>query len=205
MNLTTPGTASDYVWFGAPGMSQYFVPVELLTGTVGSTVGLPYVPNSMMMDRTASRLYFGSARELMVYSTTSNAITAQTGVPGVVLAVAPTNTQVLINDQARHVFYLYSSSGGSTISFPGMGNAAEWTPDAQTLYITDNANLNTPASCGTALITGHTDTLYVYNVNTGWSTYALPPSPLPPDAIPSCTAQPNTAAGCRVRRKRRPF
>ena len=61
-----------------------------------------------------------------------------------------------------------------------MGNAAQWTPDSQTLYITDNAELNTPASCAAASITGHTDTLYVYNVNTGWSTYPLPPSPLPP-------------------------
>ena len=55
-----PGTASDYVWFAAPGQSQYFVPIELLTGTVGSTVRLPYVPNSMVMDSRAT--IFISAR-----------------------------------------------------------------------------------------------------------------------------------------------
>src|ERR1019366_702612 len=33
--VTTPGTASSYVWFSAPGQSQYFVPIDLLTGTVG--------------------------------------------------------------------------------------------------------------------------------------------------------------------------
>jgi hypothetical protein len=43
------------------------------------------------------------------------------------------------------------------------------------------------------LITGHTDTLYVYNVNTGWSTYPLPPSPLPAQAKPTCDTQPNSA------------
>ncbi len=194
VNLTTPGTASDYVWFGAPGTSQYFEPIELITGTVGASVELPYVPNSMMMDRGGNNLYFGSPRELMVYSTSSNAISAQQTIPGAVLAVSPDNSHVLINDQARHLFYVYASAGGSAVSFPGMGNAAEWTPDSQTLYITDNADLNTPASCGATLpITGHTDTLYVYNANFGWSTYSLPPSPLPPDAIPSCTAQPNTA------------
>jgi trimeric autotransporter adhesin len=194
VDLTTPGTASDYAWFGAPGSSQYVISAELSTGTVSSTTGLPYVPNSMVMDRGGNSLYFGSTRELMVYATSSNAITTQAAVPGVVLAVSPNDSQVLINDQARHVFYIYSASGGATVSFPGMANAAQWTPDSQTLYITDNAELNTPASCGTALITGHTDALYVYNANTGWSTYALPPSPLPPAAIPSCTAQPNTAA-----------
>ncbi|MFP5206399.1 MAG: hypothetical protein ACLGSH_13665 [Acidobacteriota bacterium] len=194
VNITVPGTASNYVWFAAPGQSQYFVPVVQLTGTTGSTVRLPYVPNSMVMDRTGTNLFFGSPRELMVYSTTSNSLGEQsTATPGIVLAVAPDDSRVLINDQARHLFYLFSSSGAAPVSFPGMGNAAEWTPDSQTLYITDNSQLNTPASCGTALITGHTDTLYIYNPNFGWNTYPLPPSPLPPSQIPSCTALPNTA------------
>ena len=74
VNITTPGTASAYVWFAAPGKSQYFVPVELLTGTLGSTVRLPYVPNSMVMDQTGTNLYFGSSHELMVYSTTTNTL-----------------------------------------------------------------------------------------------------------------------------------
>ncbi len=193
VNITVPGTASNYIWFAAPGLSQYFVPVLQLTGTVGSTVRLPYVPNSMVMDRTGTNLFFGSPRELMVYSTTSNSLGEQSAAtPGVVLAVAPDDSKVLINDQARHLFYLFNSAGGAPVSFPGMGNAAEWTPDSQTLYITDNSQLNTPASCGTALISGHTDTLYVYNPHNGWNTYPLPPSPLPPSEIPSCTALPNT-------------
>jgi trimeric autotransporter adhesin len=193
VKITTPGTASDYVWFSSPGQSQYFVPVELLTNTVGSTVRLPYVPNSMLMDKIGANIYFGSARELMTYSTTTNALSSQsTAVPGVVLAVAPSNAQVLINDQARHLFYLYTPGSSTATTFGGMGAAAEWTPDSQTLYIFDNAELNTPATCATPLITGHTDTLYVYNVNSGWTYYTLPPSPLPAAAIPGCTTEPNT-------------
>ena len=167
VTITTPGTASSFVWYGAPGYSQYFVPVELLNGTVGSTVRLPYVPNSMIMDRTGSSLYFGSSHELMVFSTTSNSLTKQDpNVPGVVLAVAPNNSQVLINDQVRDVFYLYNPSGTISSTFGGLGVSAEWTPDAKTLYITDSA----------AMGGSHTDTLYVYNANTGWTTYALPSS-----------------------------
>ncbi|MGA3009399.1 MAG: hypothetical protein ABSD72_03990 [Terracidiphilus sp.] len=185
VTITTPGTASEYAWFSAPGQSQYVVPIQLLTGTVGSTIRLPYVPNSMMMDQLGNNLYFGSPHELMIYSTASGTVTTQTtAVPGVVLAVSPNNTQVLINDQVRQVFYIYSVSGGSATTIGGMGNAAAWTPDSQTLYITDNKALNN-ANEG---ITGHTDTLYVYNANTGWSTYALPPSsltnPLPPGILP---------------------
>jgi len=164
VTITTPGTASDYVYFAAPYQSQYFVPLELLTGTVSSTVRLPYVPNSMVMDRTASNLYFGSAHELMVFSTSSASLTKQDpSVPGVVLAVSPNNATVLINDQVRQLFYLYGATGGSSTTFGGVGSAAAWTPDSKTLYITDKALLGA----------GHTDTLYVYNVNTGWTTYDL--------------------------------
>jgi len=167
VKITVPGTASDYVWFGAPGQSQYFVPVELLSGTVGASVRLPYVPNSMVMDRTGTDLYFGSSHELMFYSTFSNTLAKQdASVPGVVLAVSPSNAQVLINDPVRQVFYLYSVAAANSTTFGGMGVAAQWTPDSRTLYITDSA----------AAGPGHTDTLYVYNQNTGWTTYPLAPS-----------------------------
>ena len=164
VTITTPGTASDYVWFSSPGQSQYFVPVELLSGTVGSTVRLPYVPNSMMMDRTGVNLYFGSSHELMYYSLASNTLTKQDPTaPGVVLAVSPNNTQLLINDQVRQVFYLYNVSGVFPTTFGGMGTAAQWTPDGKTLYITDSA----------AAGAGHSDTLYVYSINTGFTSYPL--------------------------------
>lgn len=164
VNITVPGTASSYVWYGAPGMSQYFVPVQLLSGTVGSTVRLPYVPNSMIMDQSGTNLYFGSLHELMVFSTAGNALVSQNpNLPGVVLAVAPTAAQLLINDQVRQLFYIATPSGTINGTFSGMATSAQWTPDGKTLYATDSS----------AAGPGHTDTLYVYNANTGWTTYPL--------------------------------
>jgi hypothetical protein len=175
VTVTTPGTASDYIWVAAPGQSQYFVPVELLTGTLGAPVRLPYVPNSMVMDKGALTLFFGSSRELMVYNTIGNTLSKQdTNAPGVVLAVSPDGSTLLINDQVRHVFYLYSASNGVNSTTGGVGNAAVWTPDSKTLYVTDNASLGPD----------HSDTLYIYNQNTGWTTYPLPPSPLPAGTLP---------------------
>ncbi len=189
MAINTPGSDSAYLWFAAPGQSQYFIPVDLLSGTVGSTVRLPYVPNSMVMDQLGSNLYFGSSRELMIYSTANDTLTKQdSNVPGVVLAVSPNDQTVLINDQVRQVFYIYSPSGTIQATFGGLGNAAVWTPDSKTLYVTDNAALNNPPA-----ITGHTDTLYVYSTNTGWASYPLPPSPLPAGAVPPATVAANTA------------
>jgi len=172
VSITTPGTASDYVWFAAPGQSQYFTSIELITGTTGSTVRLPYVPNSMVMDQSGRYLFFGSSHELMIYSTFTNQLTLANGTtPGVVLAASPDSSKVLINDQIRHVFYLYTNAigGGSSLTFGGMGAAAAWTPDSQTLYVVDSSTLNDPS----AGITGHTNSLYVYNSSTGWNTYDL--------------------------------
>jgi len=164
VSITVPGTASSYVWYAAPGQSQYIVPVELITGTVGSTIRLPYVPNSMKADQTGANLYFGSLRELMVVGTSTNSVTKQDpSAPGVVLAVSPNNQSLLINDQVRQVFYIYSAAGSVTSTFGGMGSAASWTPDSKTLYITDSK----------ALGGNHSDNLYVFNANTGWTTYPL--------------------------------
>ncbi|MGD0546872.1 MAG: hypothetical protein ABR991_03500, partial [Terracidiphilus sp.] len=175
VTITTQGEASDYLWFGAPGQSQYIFPVDLLSGTAGSSTRLPYVPNSMVMDRLGNNIYFGSPHELMVFTTSTSSVSTQnTGVPGVVLAVSPDGSTLLINDQQRQLFYLYTPSGGSPATFGGMGAAASWTPDAKTLYIADSAALNNTPENVAAGITGHTDTLYVYNQNTGWTTEALP-------------------------------
>jgi len=164
VNVIVPGTTSDFAWFGAPGQSQYISSIELLTGTPGSTVRLPYVPNSMFMDQEGNNLYFGSPRELMIYSTANNSLTTQsTGAPGVVLAVSPNANQLLVNDQIRGLFYLYNISSGTSLTQGGLGVAAAWTPDSNTLYIVDNA----------AAGAGHTNTFYVYNVNSGWSSYDL--------------------------------
>jgi hypothetical protein len=189
VKITTPGTASGYVWLSSPGQSRYFVPIELLSGTAGSLVRLPYVPNSMIMDRLGTSLYFGSPYELMIASTANNTVTTENiNVPGVVLAVSPDNSEVLINDQVLHEFYVYNVSASTKVTYSGMGNAAAWSPDSKTLYITDNAALNNAA----AGIAGHTDTLYVYS-ESKWTTYNLQPSPLssslPPGILPTTTDQ----------------
>lgn len=168
VNVIVPGSTSDFVWFGAPGQSQYFSSVELLTGTPGSSVRLPYVPNSMVMDQAGRSLYFGSPHELMVYSTLNNSLTRpDTTVPGIVLAVSPDGNYLLINDQVRGLFYLYGTSGSIISTFGGLGASAAWTQDSNTLYIVDSSSLGA----------GHTDTLYVHDANSGWSTYPLTASP----------------------------
>ena len=185
VTISTPGLASDYIWMSSPASpaysgiaplpgippsvgSQYFVPVELVSGTLGSPVKMPYVPNSMIMDRTGLNLYFGSTHELMIYTASNNGLSKEDpNVPGIVLAAAPNNGTILINDPIRQLFYLYAPSSGTFSTFSGVGTAAQWTPDSKTLYV---VGYTTNSTGGSAT---YTPTLFVNNLNTGWTTYKL--------------------------------
>ena len=192
VQITSPGKNSNYIWIASPG-SPYFVPLDLSTGTIGNQIKLPYSPNSMVLDPTGTSLYFGSYKELMVYTASTNSLAAETAsVPGVVLAVSPTNSAVVVNDQLRGVLYLYTPSNGSYTSFAGTGQKAAFTADGQTVYIVGE------------------NVLYIHNSFTGWSVETLPAaqatattgvcpatnttSPIPQDPTsypPNTTANPN--------------
>jgi hypothetical protein len=73
-----------------------------------------------------------------------------------VLAVSPTNSAVVVNDQLRGVLYLYTPTTGNFTSFAGVGEKAAFTPDGQTVYIVGNG------------------VLYIHNSFTGWSVESLP-------------------------------
>jgi hypothetical protein len=192
VQIASPGKNSNYIWVSSPG-SPYFVPLDLSTGTVGNQIKMPYSPNSMVLDPTGTTLYFGSYKELMTYNATSNSLASEVAnVPGVVLAVSPTNSTVVVNDQLRGVLYLYTPSSGAYTSFAGIGQKATFAPDGQTVYIVGNG------------------VLYVHNNFTGWSVETLPAnqatpttgicpatnttSPIPQDPTsypPNTTANPN--------------
>jgi hypothetical protein len=105
--------------------SQYFTPLDLSQGTIGTPVHLPYTPNSMVLDQTGISLYFGSYRELMVVAAASNSLIKEdTTVPGVVLAVSPTNNQVVINDRDRQIIYVYQPAVAPSTTTGGTGSEA---------------------------------------------------------------------------------
>ncbi len=175
LKVTSPGRSSNYVWM-ASTQSQFFSSVDLTTGTPGSPVRLPFPPNSMVLDQGGNNLYFGSYRELMVYSAINNTLGKQdTNVPGVVLAVSPDSSTVVINDQLRQVIYLYTNASSSYTSIGGLATRAAFSPDNKNVYIVGP------------------DTLYVHNANTGWSTYSISAT----EPAPSCSLNNNspTAGG----------
>lgn len=173
VTVNAPGRSSNQIWM-ASTQSPYFSHFDLTTGGAASPVRLPFTPNSMVMDQGGDTLYFGSYHELMIYSTLANTLNKEVpGVPGVVLAVSPTNSTVVINDQLRQVIYLYFPSSGTYTSIAGIANRAQYSPDGATVYIT-----------GEDPATGQ-NTLFVYSQGSAWSSYPLnnqPPYSCPLDA-----------------------
>jgi hypothetical protein len=162
----------------ASTQSQFFSAIDLTTGTTGSPIRLPYIPNSMVLDQAGTNLYFGSYRELMIYSAATNALSKEdTSVPGVVLAVSPDASTVVINDQLRQVIYLYTSAGGVTTSIGGVATRAAFSPDGKNVYIVGP------------------DALYVHNIATGWSTYSNSTTPTGPTQPASTCLLNNNASG----------
>jgi hypothetical protein len=130
----------------------------------------------------------------MIVAAATNTLTKEdTTVPGVVLAVSPANNEVVINDRARQILYVYqpavagstttggTGSAGSTgtpasivTQYGGVGQRASFSPDGSTIYIVG------------------TNKLYVYNTFTGWSTETLDPTNGTP--VAGCPANGGTGA-----------
>lgn len=159
--INSPGRSSNKIWM-ASSQSPYFSEVDLLTNSAASPVRMPYTPNSMVMDEAGDSLFFGSYHELMIYSTATNTLAKEApAVPGAVLAVSPSGTSVVVNDQLRQVIYIYTVSSGAVSTISGIANHAQYTPDGGTVYISGWD----PAKSAYAL--------FVYSANIGWAEYPL--------------------------------
>lgn len=141
VQVTSPGTVGTILYI-ASTQSQYIVPVDFTTTTLGTPVRLPFAPNSMVISVDGSSIYLGSSTELMVYNATSNAVTREdTSSPGTVLAVSPDGNTVVITDPVRKITTLEANSGGVITTYGAVGLHAQWTPDSQTVYIAGGPQL----------------------------------------------------------------
>ncbi|HEY0758994.1 MAG TPA: Ig-like domain-containing protein [Acidisarcina sp.] len=166
LTFQSPGNSSTLLWLASP-YSSYFSHFDLSTSTASSPVKMPYIPNSMVIDPLGGSLYFGNYRELMIYNANANSLTKEdTSVPGVVLAVSPLGTTLVICDQVRQLIFLYSPSSGITSTIGGVATRASYSSDNSTVYITGP------------------NALYVHSDATGWSTYTIPTAQKAPASCP---------------------
>jgi trimeric autotransporter adhesin len=193
LNVISPGSASSFLWMASPN-SQYFTPLDLSQGTIGTPVHLPYVPNSMVLDQTGTSLYFGSYRELMIVAAATNTLIKEdVTVPGVVLAVSPANNEVVINDRDRQIIYVYQPAVAASTTTGGTGSTGSTgTPASIVTQYGGVAQRAAFSPDGTTIYVVGTNKLYVYNTFTGWSTETLDASNGTP--VAGCPANGGTGA-----------
>jgi hypothetical protein len=185
VTVIAPGINSTNLYIASTN-SLYLVPVDFTQPQIGAPVRLPYQPNSMVISNDGSTIYMGSSVELMSFSAVSNSVTGQdTTVTGQVLAVSPDGSTLVITDPIRQFVYLYSASGtgGVQTQFGGVATHAVFSPDSQTVYITEG-----DYNASTGVITPNNQ-LLVHSQFTGW--YQTTSSQATPDvaiAVPTVGA-----------------
>ncbi len=154
----------------ASTQSQYVVPRDFTSNTLGAAFLLPYYPNSMVISLDGSTIYMGSSSGLMVLSAINTlALTRQDITsPGIVLGVSPDGNTVVLTDPVRQTITLENNTGGVITTFGGVGTHAVWAPDGQTLYIT-TGTVTTPANGTTPAVIAPSNQVLVYSNFTGWT------------------------------------
>ena len=152
------------MWFSAPGQSQYFVPIELLTGTVGSTVRLALCAqfDGDGPDRQQSLLRLGARVDGLQHGHQHASASRTRPSRAWCWRLRPTTQQCSSTTRCARSSIIYSGRWNCTATFGGMGDARRSGRRTRRRFTSPTAPQPEP---------GHTDTLYVYNVNTGWTTY----------------------------------
>jgi hypothetical protein len=139
ITVNTAGNSGELLYMASTS-SQYVVPYDFTLNKQGAPIKLPFVPNSMVLSQDGSTLYFGSPQGMMTVATASNTASAANQlIPGLVLAVSPDASTVVVTDPARQTVSLVTNGGVTTSYGNVVGTTAAWSPDSQTVYITTNS------------------------------------------------------------------
>ncbi|HWG18258.1 MAG TPA: hypothetical protein VN678_10370 [Acidobacteriaceae bacterium] len=163
VDLVTPGT-NGTVLYMASTQSQYVSARDFTQTGLAQPLLLPYLPNSMVISNDGASIYMGSSTALMAINAIGSLSITRTDLssPGIVLAISPDGTTLVLTDPVKQTISIESAGGGVISSYGGVATHAEFTPDNQTVYITAG------------------NQLLIYSNITGWTPY----SPATPSSTP---------------------
>ena len=100
--VTVPGSGDTTV-YAANTNSTMLVPITTANNTAGTTITLPYVPNSIVADPAGQKIYLGSTSGVMQVDVPTGAVST-VAIAGTVLAVSPDSNYLVISDSAGTVY-----------------------------------------------------------------------------------------------------
>ncbi len=137
ITINAVGTSSTVLYMGSTSsLSVAFK--DFTTNQTSSLIRLPFQPNSMVMNQAGTEIYLGSPEGLMSIATASNTVSAANqNIPGVVLAVSPDGSTIVLTDPTRQTVSLVAANNSTVLTtYNGVGTSASWSPDNQAVYIT---------------------------------------------------------------------
>jgi hypothetical protein len=133
VTVTTTG-ASSTTAYAASTNSLTLIPIPTSSNTPGTAITLPFLPNSMVSDHTATNLYLGSNSGIMTVNASTATVTATDPVPGTVLAISPNDLYLVISNPAAGTVYLYSITAKAILLSEAVTpTAAVFTPDSKSV------------------------------------------------------------------------
>jgi hypothetical protein len=155
VTMNVSGGTTTTVYAGSTN-SLMLVPIQTSNNSAGTTITLPYLPNSIVSDSAGNNVYLGSGSGIMTVAATSGAVTVSTAAVGTILAISADGNYLLVSNSATSTTYLFSTSGSSAVlDHDVTASSAAFTPDGQSVSFLAAQQLyydtNTPSSATTNL------------------------------------------------------
>lgn len=117
------------------------IPITISSNSAGTALALQGVPNSMIFNRSGSQAYIGSSVGLLIFSPTSNTVTATaSGLTGTVLAVSNDGNSVVISDTSAGKVFVFNPTANSSQEFDIAGvTRADFNSDNSKAYFTSGS------------------------------------------------------------------
>ncbi len=135
--VTVPGSGDTTV-YAANTNSTMLVPITTANNTAGTTITLPYVPNSIVADPAGQKIYLGSTSGVMQVDVPTGAVSTA-AVAGAVLAVSPDSNYLVISDSAGTVYVFNVASSAVVFAQSAIAPAAAFTADSKTSWFFYNS------------------------------------------------------------------
>lgn len=189
---TVSGTYNAPTLYAASTKSLNLIPIDTTNNTAGTTITLPFLPNSFLINHQGTKGLLGSdANPLMILDTGTGQVLNFTGITGAkVLSMSPDGTLALASNSAGTFVINLSTSTSVVNTNTGHAIQGEFSPDSRFAYFTTGGS-----TLFVLDITGNRTLTYNEQTNiadlavlaNGPLTYLAQPGAI--NAVPNCNLQ----------------
>jgi len=131
VTVTTTGSSTTTA-YAASTNSLSLVPIAIPGTTAGTTITLPFLPNSMVSNSAGNKIYIGSSSGLMTVDPVATTVTSTIAAAGTVVAISPDGLFLLISNPAIPAVYILSTTSSTVILTQSVTpTSGVFTPDSK--------------------------------------------------------------------------